>query len=340
MNAVELPLGRRLVITAITLAVAAALIWTLITEPFAPEGTRLTAEFGRAGQGLSDNAPVKIRGVDVGRVTSVELTASGRARVTMAIDPGVRVPDTVTAAVEPSSVFGPKYINLLPGAHEERGPFLADGARITRTADPRDLSDLLGEAHTALAAIDPDEVAVIVNTLAQGLDGQGRRLRQTIDFGGTLLNVAHRRREEARAFLSDGADLLTTVAQVSDEMIAIADDANTVIGGFAAGGRGRLGSFADRLAEVSALVAHGFDRRGRQLGAGFRSGERAVGIIYRQLPDLGDAVRTGNQILPMYQELTDFPGVGGKNYLGVHGWLPNHPCALVVGLCGPGGERP
>ncbi|MBA9002947.1 MCE family protein [Thermomonospora cellulosilytica] len=337
MNAEDLPLGRRLVIAAITLAAVAALTWTLVTEPFAPEGTRLTAEFGRAGQGLSGDAPVKIRGVDVGRVTGVELTAAGRARVTMAIDPGVRVPDTVTAVVEPSSVFGPKYVNLLPGAHERQGPFLASGAHIARTADPRDLSDLLGDVDSALAAIDPDEVAVIMNTLAQGLGGQGPRIRRTIDQSEVLLNVAHRHRHDARVFLADGADLVTTVAGFSGEVVAITGDANTLITGVAAGGEDRLGSFADRLAELSALVAHGFDRRGGQLGAGFRSGERAVGIIYRQLPGIGDAVRTGNQILPIYGELTTIPGPDGKHYMGVHGWLPNDPCALIVGLCGPGG---
>ncbi|PKK15971.1 MlaD family protein [Thermomonospora sp. CIF 1] len=334
----EMSLRRKLVITAITLATAAALLHVLLARPFADPGTRLVAEFGRAGQGLGDNAPVKIRGMDVGKVTKVELTAAGRVRVTMHIDRKVRVPDTVTAAIEPTSVFGPKFVNLKPGPHEHSGPFLASGATITRTADPRDLSDLLGDAGATLAAVDPDEVATIINTLAQGLDGQGRKLRQTIDSTGVLLNVAHRNRANARRFLADGADLAETAAASGGDLLTIVSDANTLISETAAGGEDRVGRFADGLSQVSALAAGGFDRRSGQLGEGFRSGERAVAILYSQLGLLGDGVRAANQILPAYGELTSVPGVGGKNYLNAHGWLPGSPCELIIGLCGRGGR--
>lgn len=334
----EMSLRRRLVITAITLATLAALLYVLVAGPFSGRGTRLVAEFGRAGQGLGDNAPVKIRGMDVGRVSRVELTADGRARVTMDIDHGVRVPDTVTAAIEPTSVFGPKFVDLEPGAHERNGPFLASGTVITRAADPRDLSDLLGDANAALAAIDPDEVATIVDTLARGLDGQGHRLREIIDQGGVLLNVAHENRANARRFLADGADLAETAADSGDELVALTTDANALISETAAGGENRLGSFADQLSGLAALTAHGFDRRGGQLGEGFRSGERAVAILYRQLSLLGDTVRTADQILPMYGELTNRSGPGGRNYLTAEGWLPSSPCELIIGLCGQGGN--
>jgi phospholipid/cholesterol/gamma-HCH transport system substrate-binding protein len=338
----EIPLRRRVLISLATLAVTGVAVYGLVAKPFQDGGTVLTAEFGRAGQGLGSGAPVKIRGVTVGSVQDTGLAASGRARLTLKIEPGTRVPDSVTAAIEPASAFGPKFVNLLPGAHEKGGPFLASGASIARTADPRDLSDLLADADAGLGAIDPAEVATIVHTVAEGLNGQGHRLRATIDQTGVLLNVAHKRRAEARRFLADGADLSTALAGSGDELIAITGDTNSLIAGTAAGGTGRLGAFADQISNISALVSHGLGKRGGQLGEAFRSGERAAAVIYAQLGLVGDAVRTGNRILPLYGELTSLPGPGGKNYLRSQGLLPSNPCELLVGLCGPsitGGGR-
>ncbi|GAA4134466.1 MlaD family protein [Actinomadura keratinilytica] len=337
----EIPLRRALLISLVTVAVLALGGYLLIARPLRAEGIRLTAEFGRAGQGLGDDAPVKIRGVTVGTVERAELTPAGRARLTLRLDPGVRVPTSVTASVEPASAFGPKFVNLVPGSGETTGPFLASGAVITRTSAAQDLSDLLAQADATLHAVDATEVGTIVRTLAQGLAGQGGRLRATIDQTDTLTDVAHRRRGEARRFLGDAADLTETLARAgtADDAVSVAGDANSLISTTAAGGRDRLGSFADRLAEISALVSHGFDKRGGQLGEGFRSGERAAAVVYAQLGLAGNAVRTGNKLLPLYGELSSLPGTQGKNHLRVQGLLPTDPCRLIIGLCGSTGGR-
>ncbi|MEU8303510.1 MCE family protein [Actinomadura sp. NPDC048955] len=332
----EMPLPRRLLISAVTLAAAAAVLYVLVARPGRDPGTVLTAEFGRAGQGLGSGAPVKVHGVTVGSVSAVELTGGGRARLRLRLDAGTRVPDTVTASVEPASAFGPKFVDLVPGAHAATGPYLASGARIARTSDPRDLSDLLARADAGLGAVDAREVGTIVHTVATGLDGQGARLRQTIDQTGVLLDVAYRNRKDARRFAGDAADLSGTLSSRGDELVAISGDAGALIGA-AARGRGRLAGFANGLSDVSLLVAHGFDKRGGQLGEAFRSSERTARIIYAQLGLVGDAVRTGNRLLPLYGELTSLKGPGGKNYLRSQGLLPTDPCELVLGICGPYG---
>ncbi|MEV4676383.1 MlaD family protein [Actinomadura sp. NPDC049382] len=336
----EIPLPRRLLISAVTLAVLAGLLYVLVARPGRDPGTVLTAEFGRAGQGLGAGAPVKIRGVTVGSVADVALTGGGRARVALRLDAGTRVPDTVTASIEPASAFGPKFVALVPGAHAGTGPYLASGARIARTSDPRDLSDLLARADAGLGAVDAEEVGTIVHTVATGLHGQGARLRQTIDQTGILLDVAYKNRADARRFVGDAADLSGALSDKGDELVGISADANALIG-TAARGRGRLAGFADGLSDVSLLAAHGFDKRGGQLGQAFRSSERTARIIYAQLGLVGDAVRTGNKLLPLYGELTDLKGTGGKNYIRTQGYLPTDPCELVLGLCGPyGGGTP
>ncbi|MFA1538263.1 MlaD family protein [Actinomadura monticuli] len=332
----EISLPRRLLISALTLAITAGLLYVLIAPPWRDSGTVLTAEFGRAGQGLGSGTPVKVRGVTVGSVSGVELTGAGRARISLRLDPGTRVPDSVTASIEPASAFGPKYVALVPGAHADTGPYLASGARIAHTSDPSDLSDLLARADAGLGAIDAEEAGTIVHTVAVGLHGQGARLRQTIDQTGILLDVAYKNRRNARTFVGDAADLTGALRDKGDEITAISGDANALIGA-AARGNGRLAGFADGLSDVSLLVSHGFDKRGGQLGQAFRSSERTARIIYSQLGLLGGTVRTANGLLPLYGELTSLKGTGGKNYMRTQGLLPTDPCALILGLCGPYG---
>lgn len=336
----ELSVRRRLLISLGTLLATALVLYGLVARPFRDDGMTVTAEFGRAGQGLGTGAPVKVRGVTVGEVDEVELTGGGRVRLTLRLDEGTRVPDSVTASIEPASAFGPKFVDLVPGAHESGGPYLANGAHIARTSDPRDLSDLLADADAQLGAVAPGEAFTIVHTLAQGLEGQGGRLRATIDKTGVLLDVAHRRRADARRFLGDAADLSGALANSGDEIVGIGSDANLLIETAAGGGRGRLGAFAGQISDLSELVSHGFDKRGGQLGEAFRSGERAAAVIYAQLGLVGDGVRTANRLLPRYQELIRHPGPGRKHYLESHLFLPTSPCALIRGLCGPSDVPP
>ncbi|GAA3236137.1 MlaD family protein [Actinocorallia longicatena] len=325
---------RGLAVTTATLLVLAAALYLLLADPFSTAGVQVRAEFGRAGQGLKTGSPVKIRGVRVGTVVKVRLGTDGRAHLVLGFDEGFRVPATAEAAIEPASVFGPKYVNLVPGAGEGGGPYLADGALITRTKDPSDLADLLADAAGAVEAIDPGEVATLVHTIADGLSGQGPALQRILASTETLTGVAHVHRDDARTFLHDGADLSTTLAASGPDLVAIVQDGNHLIATAAVAPKGSLGSFADGLADVSAIVAHGLDKRGGQLGESFRSSERLVALFYGQLGRLGGAIRTANGLLPVYNDLARIPAADGKHFLGVQAYLPSNPCDLILGLCG------
>ncbi len=330
----NVPLRRGIAVTTATLAVLALALYLVLAKPFGSTGLQLRADFGRAGQGLLTDSPVKVRGVQVGSVSRVGLGPDGRAHLTLRFEPGYRVPVTAVAAIEPASVFGPKFVNLIPGAGETGGPYLADGAVIARTTDPSDLANLLSDASGAVEAIDPGELASLVGTIADGLTGQGPALRRILENTDTLVGVAYDRRGDARRFLKDGADLGTTLARTGPDLMRTTRNTNDIIETAAAAGEGNLGAFASNLGDVSVLVAHGLDKRGGQIGESFRSSERLVSLLYGQLGQLGNAVRTANGILPVYNDLAKVPATGGKHYLGVHAYLPSNPCELILGLCG------
>jgi phospholipid/cholesterol/gamma-HCH transport system substrate-binding protein len=190
--------------------------------------THLQASFGRAGQGLDQQSDVKIRGIVVGGVASVRLKGDGGVEVRLRLDHGVRVPATTSLAIQPLSVFGPKFVDLEPGSGEGTGPFLADGATITRTRDPQELTDIVQPSYDLLKAVDPGDVATILHTLSAGLNGRGEELSRTLDNASKLLDVSVRNASNLKTLIGNGAELSGTFADRSGEIASLVEDLNTV----------------------------------------------------------------------------------------------------------------
>lgn len=105
-------------------------------------GYELTANFSTIG-GLAAGDDVVISGVKVGSVAKVDLDPNTYlARVTMSVDPSVRLPDDTAALISSESLLGGKYLALEPGASED---VLPPGGRIQYTQAPQNLEQLLGQ---------------------------------------------------------------------------------------------------------------------------------------------------------------------------------------------------
>ncbi|MGP3955193.1 MCE family protein [Nonomuraea sp. 3N208] len=330
----ELSLAARVGIAFAVLALLAAATVYVVRTATQISGTRIDAVFARSGQGLDTNSPVKIRGITVGDVTAVSLDAKGQAVVTMHIEPGVKVPKTAVASIEPSSVFGPKFLALTPGTGETTGPYLASGAVITDTEGPLDLSDTLGAAYRGLDAVDPREVTVIVHTIAKGLDGKGEHLRELIGDAGTVVDVAHRHRGRARQFLHDTAALGTALSDKGDELVSISSDVNVITPDLLKRAD-KVRVLLDEVTSVSGQAAHGLRKHRQNLRAGVHSGERVAALIYAQLGLAGDGVRGINRLVDLLNELIEAQGPGNTRQLQVEAFLATDVCELIVGSCGP-----
>lgn len=106
-------------------------------------GYELAAEFGSTG-GLSIGDDVRISGIKVGQITAQQLDpVTYVAKVSMAIDPAIKIPRDSSARITAASLLGGNYLELMPGAAAE---ILDAGAVIYDTRDPVSLSDLLGKA--------------------------------------------------------------------------------------------------------------------------------------------------------------------------------------------------
>ena len=107
------------------------------------DGYEIAAEFGSTG-GLSVGDDVRISGIKVGQITAQQLDPiTYVAKVSMAIEPTIKIPSDSSARITAASLLGGNYLELMPGAATDT---LGAGGVIYDTRDPISLSDLLGKA--------------------------------------------------------------------------------------------------------------------------------------------------------------------------------------------------
>ncbi|MDQ1396102.1 MAG: phospholipid/cholesterol/gamma-HCH transport system substrate-binding protein [Acidimicrobiaceae bacterium] len=177
---------------------------------------QLTASFTAAGQGMQPGSDVKMHGVNIGKVKKVRLVA-GRAVVRMDVKAEEKVPVKAKAIIRPKTLFGEKFIDIDPGTAETTGPFLKDEAAITDTLGGFELERVLADAYPILKAIKPEDLLVVLDTLAQAGRGEGPAVnRQIVNFRTLAdLQAAHN---------ADTAQFLTDLANLSDELDKRASD--------------------------------------------------------------------------------------------------------------------
>ena len=99
-----------------------------------------TASF-RSAEGVGVGTDVRLAGVKVGTVTSLDLDpATFRAAAAIAIDPGVVLPDDTAIVISSEGLLGGNFVELLPGG----SPFNLDpGAEIVDTQGAVSIVQLL-----------------------------------------------------------------------------------------------------------------------------------------------------------------------------------------------------
>ncbi|MDC4223930.1 MAG: MlaD family protein [Candidatus Manganitrophus sp.] len=103
------------------------------------EGYRLNATFPSAS-GLDKRAPVRVAGVEVGKVESIELVEGG-AKVIFKISSAVKIKKGGHAAIRSEGLLGDRFIEIVPGKEND---VWKDGETIPIQEAAPDLENLMG----------------------------------------------------------------------------------------------------------------------------------------------------------------------------------------------------
>jgi phospholipid/cholesterol/gamma-HCH transport system substrate-binding protein len=169
----------RQLLGAIGLLVVAAIIGMVILtydQVFSP-GVSATVLSPRAGLLMNTGADVTLDGVTVGRVTSITPVGDYQARLGISLDPGQvgYIPANVQAQIDAPSVFGPKFLNLVPPARPAAQHVQA-GQVIEPAAVSTEIDTVFASLVSVLNSVHPAKLAATLGAISTALNGRGAQL--------------------------------------------------------------------------------------------------------------------------------------------------------------------
>ncbi|MEV4257003.1 MCE family protein [Spirillospora sp. NPDC049652] len=185
----------------------------------APKGkVHLVADFDDA-QGLVAGHSVQMSDVKIGTVLAVERDGY-KAKVSMAIMDRYHLPQGTRAEIKVTSLLGENYVDMIlpPGGSMDRGPYLANGARIENTTVQPAFEQVVGQTGPLLKSLAGNDLATIVNAGAQALDGQGHKLNKTVRQTADLVKLFADQRAELGESIDQFARLGRSLADGRDAL--------------------------------------------------------------------------------------------------------------------------
>ncbi len=180
----------------------------------------------RIGNQLQPASDVKLRGLIVGTVRSVETRGDG-ATVHLALDPAAvpLIPRNVEARLLPKTLFGEKYVDLVVQAQPAPQP-IARGDVIPqdRSQVAIELERVLDDVLPVLRAIKPDKLAFMLGALATALDGRGDRIGQNLELVDAYFRQLNPQLPTIQADISGLADFARTYADAAPDLLRVLDN--------------------------------------------------------------------------------------------------------------------
>ncbi|MGW1012232.1 MCE family protein [Streptomyces termitum] len=221
--------------------------------------------------GLFTHSDVTYRGVSVGRVGAIDLTADGVVAELRIKRSAPRIPADAKAVVAGLSAVGEQYIDLRP--ESDGGPYLAEGARIDQidTQVPAPVTDVLTSMNDLTRSVPLDSLRTVVDELGTAFEGHGDDLQALLDNGSRFIEAADRSMPATTRLINDGETVLRTQA-----------DESRAIRGFATGARDLAAALKGSDADLRRVLAEAPDATGQVSGL-LRDLDPSLGVVLANL---------------------------------------------------------
>ena len=195
------------------------------------------------GNQMQVNADVKLRGVVVGRVSAIRANGSG-ATLTLAIPPGqlARIPADVSAEMLPTTLFGARYVELIPPADGTGTALTADSViPEDRSGDAVELEQVFTNLLPLLDDVQPAQLSATLNAVSTALQGRGAELGTTLDTLDAYLKQInpqlpalnsdlHNLVKVSQSYEAAAPDLLQALTELTETTQTIADQQSQLAG--------------------------------------------------------------------------------------------------------------
>lgn len=213
----------RLSLSGITAAILLILIVNVITQPVAVHTRPYIAEFTDAS-GLHLDADVRVRGVRVGKVNSVELKRRDRqsiAKVEFRLNERYGVVSSTRLAIKYQALTGLRYVDVI-GPSEKYSPAeLVTYVSTAMTQPSFDITALFNGLQPVIATLSPDELNTFTENAVSYLDGDGGGLAPVLDSIRKLTELLSNRQQVVATLMHNLSELAGVLNGHSGDMTKI-----------------------------------------------------------------------------------------------------------------------
>jgi phospholipid/cholesterol/gamma-HCH transport system substrate-binding protein len=176
----------------------------------------ITLELPATG-GLYRFSNVTYRGVQVGKVTAVALTANG-AKATLSLGTSPKIPANLQADVLSVSAVGEQYVDLRP--RTDSAPYLHNGSVIAMrdTTIPQAVGPVLDQVSALINSIPKNKISQLLDESFQAFNGAGYDFGSLADSSSRIAADANSVADRTRTLTEDTVPLLDSQAQTTDSI--------------------------------------------------------------------------------------------------------------------------
>jgi phospholipid/cholesterol/gamma-HCH transport system substrate-binding protein len=228
-------LGRMLIMVSFALSCFGLLLFLWLafggSIPLEPKGYRVKVAFSEATQ-LAQEADVRISGVPVGKVKTIELDRSGRSVATIELQRRYApLPADARAILRQKTLLGETYIELTPG-NRGTGTVREGGSLPVGNVSP---TVELDEIFRTLNARTRREFQLWMQTLAQGTAGRGQDINDA--FGNLapftedatdILRVLNSQQAVVQRLVSNTGEVFGALSERNGQLADLIRNSNTV----------------------------------------------------------------------------------------------------------------
>lgn len=182
--------------------------------------------------GLREGDDVRMAGVRVGRVESIELQGD-KAKVSFVVQSDQQVLGTTVASVTYQNIVGQRYLGLSLGNIGEPGPLPPNSVIPVERTDPSfDVGTLLNGYEPLFSLLNPRDADNLTKGVLQSLQGDTGSITALVDQTSQLTESFAGRDEELGAVITDLNTVVANLAKHNDDLDHVLTETQTVVSTF------------------------------------------------------------------------------------------------------------
>ncbi|GAA1482932.1 MlaD family protein [Gordonia sinesedis] len=287
-------------------------------ERSVPGNTRsFTTYFGDAS-GLATGDDVRMAGVRVGRVDTIDLDR-GRAKVTFVVQDGQPVYTTTKAAIRYQNLIGQRYLalSLVDG---DRQPLPAGSELRQKSENSFDVTRLLAGFQPVFDTLTPEQVNSLSNGLVRAFQGDSISLSSTVAQVGQVASDMADRDQVIGAIIDNLSGVLRDLARQGDQVGTLVRSVSGLIESLNSNSAA-FGKAVTQIGETTSGFADVLSASRADLATAATSAQAATNTLIANGRKLDGTART----LPTF--LAHFP-----NVLGQGAYLSIYACDLDIAI--------